>query len=109
MFHSLRVTAIVEETSDAKSIVFDVPSALAGAFAYRAGQFLTVEVDCGGERLRQVTRPLDERVRHAEGGGQPLDGHPVRRPEHPLENELRIHFLGHRRRGRPPRDTRRGR
>src|SRR5271165_1805580 len=53
MFHSLSVAAIVDETADAKSIVFDVPSALSGAFDYRAGQFLTVEVDCAGERLRR--------------------------------------------------------
>jgi 3-ketosteroid 9alpha-monooxygenase subunit B len=53
MFHSLRVAAIVDETADAKSIVFDVPVALAGEFAYRAGQFLTLEVECDGERLRR--------------------------------------------------------
>ncbi len=53
MFHSLRVASVVAETADAKSIVFHVPPALAGDFAYRAGQFLTVEVGCGGERLRR--------------------------------------------------------
>jgi 3-ketosteroid 9alpha-monooxygenase subunit B len=53
MFHMLRVKAIVEETFDAKSIVFEVPSDLADVFAYRAGQFLTLEVDCRGERLRR--------------------------------------------------------
>lgn len=49
----MRVAAIVDETPDAKSIVFDVPAALAGEFAYRAGQFLTLEVVCGSERLRR--------------------------------------------------------
>lgn len=53
MFHSLRVAAIVDETSDAKSVVFDVPPDLSGTFAYRAGQFLTLEFDCEGERLRR--------------------------------------------------------
>jgi 3-ketosteroid 9alpha-monooxygenase subunit B len=49
MFHSLRVAAIVDETPDAKSIVFEVPPALAKDFAYRSGQFLTLRVDCGGK------------------------------------------------------------
>jgi 3-ketosteroid 9alpha-monooxygenase subunit B len=53
MFHSLRVAEVIDETHDAKSIVFDVPGALASTFAYRAGQFLTVEVETGGERLRR--------------------------------------------------------
>jgi 3-ketosteroid 9alpha-monooxygenase subunit B len=53
MFHQLRVAGIVEETHDAKSIVFDVPAKLASAFAYRAGQFLTIEVDLQGDRLRR--------------------------------------------------------
>jgi len=53
MFHPVRVARIVEETADAKSIVLDVPPALAADFAYRAGQFVTVEVELGGERLRR--------------------------------------------------------
>jgi 3-ketosteroid 9alpha-monooxygenase subunit B len=53
MFHPLRVARIVEETADAKSIVLDVPTALKADFAYRAGQFVTLEVELGGERLRR--------------------------------------------------------
>jgi 3-ketosteroid 9alpha-monooxygenase subunit B len=53
MFHSLRVADIVDETHDAKSIVFEVPSTLVADFAYRSGQFLTVQVDCGGELLQR--------------------------------------------------------
>jgi 3-ketosteroid 9alpha-monooxygenase subunit B len=53
MFHPVRVARIVEETADARSIVLDVPPALAADFAYRAGQFVTVEVELGGERLRR--------------------------------------------------------
>jgi 3-ketosteroid 9alpha-monooxygenase subunit B len=53
MFHSVRVQKIVEETPEAKSIVLDVPPALQGDFRYRAGQFLTFEVEVGGERLRR--------------------------------------------------------
>lgn len=53
MFHELPVARIVEETDEAKSIVFDVPPTLAAEFAYRPGQFVTVEVECDGERLRR--------------------------------------------------------
>jgi 3-ketosteroid 9alpha-monooxygenase subunit B len=53
MFHSLRVAEVIEETPDAKSFVFDVPAPLAAAFAYRAGQFLTVEVEPGGDKVRR--------------------------------------------------------
>jgi 3-ketosteroid 9alpha-monooxygenase subunit B len=53
MFHPLRVAGIIDETRDCRSIVFEVPSALAPDFAYRSGQFLTVQVDCGGELLQR--------------------------------------------------------
>jgi 3-ketosteroid 9alpha-monooxygenase subunit B len=53
MFHSLRVAEVIEETEEARSIVFEVPPQLAAAFTYRAGQFVTIEVDCGSERLRR--------------------------------------------------------
>lgn len=53
MFHPVRVARIVEETADARSIVLDVPPALARDFTYRAGQFITVELEVGGQRLRR--------------------------------------------------------
>jgi 3-ketosteroid 9alpha-monooxygenase subunit B len=53
MFHSLRVASIIDETPDARSIVFEVPPALAQAFAYRSGQFLTVRVACDGQTLER--------------------------------------------------------
>jgi ferredoxin-NADP reductase len=43
-YHSLRVKDVVPETSDAMSIVFDVPRPLAGTFTYEAGQFVTLRV-----------------------------------------------------------------
>jgi 3-ketosteroid 9alpha-monooxygenase subunit B len=52
-FHPLTVARIAEETFDAKSIVFDVPQVLQRVFRYEAGQFLTLEVDCEGGRLRR--------------------------------------------------------
>jgi 3-ketosteroid 9alpha-monooxygenase subunit B len=43
-FHQLRVEAVVPETDEACTVVFDVPPALAEAFAYKPGQFLTVRI-----------------------------------------------------------------
>ncbi|MFL6023864.1 MAG: 2Fe-2S iron-sulfur cluster-binding protein [Marmoricola sp.] len=42
--HVLTVAEVIEETHDAKSVVFDVPSELQEKFAYTPGQFLTVAV-----------------------------------------------------------------
>ena len=43
-FHPLRVKAVVDETDDARSIVFDVPEHLRDVFTYRPGQFVTVRL-----------------------------------------------------------------
>jgi 3-ketosteroid 9alpha-monooxygenase subunit B len=53
MFHALRVAEVIEETHDAKSIVFAIPEALRQVFRYRAGQFLTLEVPWAGTMLRR--------------------------------------------------------
>ena len=45
--YPLEVLRVIEETKDAKSLVFRVPSSFRAAFAYQAGQFLTLEVPCG--------------------------------------------------------------
>jgi len=52
-FHALRVADVIEETHDAKSIVFAIPEALRQVFRYRAGQFLTLEVPWAGAMLRR--------------------------------------------------------
>ena len=49
--HALRVRAVVDETHDAKSVVFDVPAALATLFAYRPGQFLTLRLPVDGRHV----------------------------------------------------------
>ena len=49
-FHRLSVAKVERLTSDSAAITFAVPAALAGAFAFRAGQFLTVRRRRGGER-----------------------------------------------------------
>ena len=52
-FHALRVAEIVRETEDARSIRFDVPADLQGAFAFRAGQHVTLRANIGGEEVRR--------------------------------------------------------
>ncbi len=48
-YHPLRVQRVIRETPEAQSIVFDVPAELAGAFAYEAGQFITIRAVLDGE------------------------------------------------------------
>lgn len=50
-YHALRVRAVVDETHDTKSLVFEVPPALASAFAYQPGQFLTLRLPIDGRHV----------------------------------------------------------
>ena len=50
-YHPLRVHEVIEETHDAKSVVFDVPAQLAEQFAYRPGQFLTLRLPIDGRHV----------------------------------------------------------
>lgn len=50
-YHALRVRAVVDETHDAKSLVFEVPPELADVFHYQPGQFLTLRLPVGGRQL----------------------------------------------------------
>lgn len=50
-YHPLRVSAVIDETHDTKSIVFDVPEALAEQFSYRPGQFLTLRLPIDGRHV----------------------------------------------------------
>ncbi|MCK2239523.1 MULTISPECIES: ferredoxin--NADP reductase [unclassified Crossiella] len=46
--HRLRVSTVVSETADARTLVFEVPPELAEVFRHRPGQFLTLRIP--GER-----------------------------------------------------------
>jgi len=65
-FHALRVAEVVPETDEANSIRFEIPSELAEAFRFRAGQHLTLRADIGGEEVRRnyslCTAPNDNDV-----------------------------------------------
>jgi 3-ketosteroid 9alpha-monooxygenase subunit B len=50
-YHPLGIADVVEETADARSLVLDVPSPLRPAFAYKAGQFLTLAIPWQDQRL----------------------------------------------------------
>jgi 3-ketosteroid 9alpha-monooxygenase subunit B len=50
-YYSLRVRDVIEETADAKSLVFEIPSALAQEFRYKPGQFLTLRIAHEGRHL----------------------------------------------------------
>src|SRR2546428_2404667 len=43
-YHALTIQDVIEESSDAKSLVFAVPDALIETFRYRPGQFLTLRI-----------------------------------------------------------------
>ncbi len=47
----LRIREVVEETDEAKSLVFEVPPAAAEIFRYRPGQFLTLRIPHEGRHL----------------------------------------------------------
>lgn len=52
-FAALRIKRIVRETSDAVSLVLDVPEHCTSRFRYEAGQFLTLRVTVDGRELRR--------------------------------------------------------
>ena len=52
-FHALKVAEIVPETAEANSIRFDVPPDLRAAFAFKAGQHLTLKATIDGEEVRR--------------------------------------------------------
>jgi 3-ketosteroid 9alpha-monooxygenase subunit B len=54
VFHQLRVQAVIRETEEACSLVFEVPPELTGAFTYQPGQFLTLRIP--SERDGSVAR-----------------------------------------------------
>jgi 3-ketosteroid 9alpha-monooxygenase subunit B len=51
--YELQVSRIVEETAEARSFVLALPESLAATFRYRAGQFLTFELELDGRKLRR--------------------------------------------------------
>lgn len=74
-FVPLKVLRVVKETADASSIVFEKPND--GSFNYKAGQYLTLKLNVGGESIRRAyslcTSPYSDAemavtVKRVEGG-----------------------------------------
>jgi ring-1,2-phenylacetyl-CoA epoxidase subunit PaaE len=62
-FHALKVAEVVPETAEANSIRFEIPPELRDAFAFKAGQHLTLRAMIDGEEVRRnyslCTAPAD--------------------------------------------------
>lgn len=52
-YHPLKVSKIIEETKNARSIVFEVPAELQDAYQFDAGQYLTIRCTLDGEEYRR--------------------------------------------------------
>ncbi len=75
-FHELRVQDITRETADCVSVAFEIPEDLEEAYRFIPGQYLTLEAEINGEKVRRsyslCSSPLDGELRVAikkvEGG-----------------------------------------
>jgi 3-ketosteroid 9alpha-monooxygenase subunit B len=50
-YHSLTVAGVIDETTDTRSFVLEIPAALEERFDYAAGQFCTFRATIGGEPI----------------------------------------------------------
>ena len=53
IFHPLNVQEVIRETADTVSIVFAIPSAVKEAFAFTAGQYITLKFEINGQEERR--------------------------------------------------------
>ncbi|MDD3722492.1 MAG: ferredoxin--NADP reductase [Lutibacter sp.] len=53
-FHTLTIKELKKETSDAVSILFDIPADLKSAFKFIAGQYINIKKNIAGEELRRA-------------------------------------------------------
>jgi len=75
-FHKLKVSDIRRETADCVSVAFDVPTELSEGYRFSPGQYLTLETEIEGEKVRRsyslCSSPFDGELRVAikqvEGG-----------------------------------------
>lgn len=52
-FHKLKVGEVRRETAQCVSIVFDIPAELKDNYSYKAGQYITIKMNIGGEEVRR--------------------------------------------------------
>lgn len=75
--HPLKVIKVESQTKDAVAVSFDVPAELHDTYAYKAGQYLTLQFELNGEQVRRsyslcsspvVDEPLRIGVKRVTGG-----------------------------------------
>ena len=68
-FHNLKVVEVIKETNDTVSIGFEVPAELKSAYAFTAGQYLTLSIKIDGKEERRAyslcSSPSSEIIRVA--------------------------------------------
>src|SRR5436190_1205541 len=68
-FHRLKIAEVRRETPDAVSICFEIPEHLKEAFAFKAGQHLTLRAELDGEDIRRnysvCVAPSEKEIRIA--------------------------------------------
>ncbi|MFL5239344.1 MAG: 1,2-phenylacetyl-CoA epoxidase subunit PaaE [Rhizomicrobium sp.] len=68
-FHRLKIAEVRRETPDAVSICFEIPEHLKEAFAFKAGQHLTLRAELDGEDIRRnysvCVAPSENQIRIA--------------------------------------------
>ena len=52
-FHQVKVLEVVQETSDAVSVSFEVPEALKSNFNFLPGQYTTLRLNINGEQVNR--------------------------------------------------------
>jgi ring-1,2-phenylacetyl-CoA epoxidase subunit PaaE len=75
-FYSLSVKSVHNETEDAVTLTFDIPTELSDTFKYTQGQYLTLKFELNGEEVRRsysmCSSPIDPdiavTVKRVEGG-----------------------------------------
>lgn len=52
-FHNLKISKRIQETADAVSLSFEIPSNLKEEFKYKQGQYITFRINVNGQELRR--------------------------------------------------------
>ena len=52
-FYHLKIREVRENTPEAKTVVLEIPDELKPQFQYKAGQYITVEVEIAGDKVRR--------------------------------------------------------
>lgn len=65
-FYNLKVSAVEQETPDAVSLFLEIPTDLKDIFSYKAGQYLTLQFELNGQKVRRAysmcSSPLEKEL-----------------------------------------------